>query len=180
MNQDKIIQYYMINDELDLNKIVLDYTNYIHTIISNMTNGFLTNEDLEEIISDVFLVIWKNKDKLDKNAILKPYIAGVTKNIIRNRLRNNKVTEEIPEFFSDNLDLECVVEGKDEYNIISVELEKMGEDSKIFIMFYYNGMKSKDIAKKCGLTEFNVNTKLHRIRKRLKKALSERGYNYAE
>ena len=35
-------------------------------IIKN--SGYLfSNEDIEEIASDVFLVIWKNKEKLDIN-----------------------------------------------------------------------------------------------------------------
>ena len=38
------------------------------------------NEDIEEIASDVFLVIWKNKEKLDINKEIAPYIAGITKN----------------------------------------------------------------------------------------------------
>ena len=47
-------------------------------IIKNSVYLF-DNEDIEEIASDVFLVIWKNKEKLDINKEIAPYIAGTTK-----------------------------------------------------------------------------------------------------
>ncbi len=50
------------------------------------------NEDIEEIASDVFLVIWKNKERLDINKEIAPYIAGTTKKLIlkrKNNIKNN-------------------------------------------------------------------------------------------
>ena len=87
--EDKTISKYILdNNELDLKQIVDDYSNYIYTIIKNMTNGLLKEEDVEELISDVLLAVWKNKRKNRKNLELKPYIAGITKNIVKNKLRS--------------------------------------------------------------------------------------------
>lgn len=180
MNEDKIIQFYIENNDLNIKQIVLDYTNYVYKIIINMSKEILTNEDIEEIISDVFFAIWKNEIKLDKNALLKPYIAGVARNIIKNKLRNVKVTEEITEMYRDNLEIDDVIEGREEYEIISNEINKLGEDGKIFMLYYYKGMRAKEIANRMNLTEFNIHTKLHRIKKKLKIVLSERGYNYGK
>ena len=183
MEEGKIVSSYMNKDKsLDLTRIVNDYTNYVFMIIRNMTKEVLTNEDIEEIISDVFLVVWKNKDKLEMNLPLKPYIAGVSKNIIKNRLRSLKITDELDENFdkSSNDDVSELVESKEVNNIIIHELDKNPDDKKIFIMFYYEGKKSKEIADILGYTEFNVSTKLHRIRKRLKDVLEKRGYSYGK
>lgn len=183
MEEGKIVSSYMNRDKsLDLTRIVNDYTNYVFMIIRNMTKEVLTNEDIEEIISDVFLVVWKNKDKLEMNLPLKPYIAGVSKNIIKNRLRSLKITDELDENFdkSSNDDVSELVESKEVNNIIIHELDKNPDDKKIFIMFYYEGKKSKEIADILGYTEFNVSTKLHRIRKRLKDVLEKRGYSYGK
>lgn len=183
MEEGKIVSSYMNKDKsLDLTRIVNDYTNYVFMIIRNMTKEVLTNEDIEEIISDVFLVVWKNKDKLEMNSLLKPYIAGVSKNIIKNRLRSLKITDELNENFdkaSDD-DVSDLVESKEVNDIIIHELDKNPDDKKIFIMFYYEGKKSKEIADILGYTEFNVSTKLHRIRKRLKDVLEKRGYSYGK
>lgn len=181
MEEKCLIQYYMNeNNTLNLKAIVDDYTNYIFTIIKNITKEMITNEDIEELISDVFLVLWKNKNKMNPNMALKPYIAGITKNVIKNKLRTNKMIcdFELAEEISENIDINEDLETKEKFEIISKELEKFGDDKKIFIMFYYQGKKTKEIAKLLGYTEFNVSTKLHRIKKKLKEALENRGYRY--
>ena len=55
MNEYKEIKYYMKKNELDLEKIINEYSSYITTIINNMARSSLNNEDREEIISEVFL-----------------------------------------------------------------------------------------------------------------------------
>ncbi|MCI8291381.1 MAG: hypothetical protein HFJ25_03920 [Clostridia bacterium] len=53
------IYNYICDNQLQIEKLVSDYTNYIHTIITKSNNNLLL-EDIEEIISDVFYVVWKN------------------------------------------------------------------------------------------------------------------------
>ena len=83
MIKEKTIEQYFYKKELDIKQILKDYNSYISTIIKNSTN--VSQEDEEEIISDVFFIIWKNKDKLDKKRNLSPYIAGITKKVIYKR-----------------------------------------------------------------------------------------------
>ncbi len=46
------------------------------------------------MIADVFLILWKNKNKLDRKAMFSPYIAGITKRIIYKKYRElNKMSE---------------------------------------------------------------------------------------
>ena len=114
----------------------------------------------------------------------KPYITVVTKNAVRNKIRSNKnmiKLLELQEDIKSSFNLSDILESQEESEIISKELDSMkDDDNKIFIMFYYHGKKVKEIAKELGYTEFNINTKLHRIRKRIKKVLEERGYNYGK
>lgn len=184
MEEKYLIKNYMNeNNNLDLAKIVNDYTNYIFMIIKNITKDILSDEDIEELISDVFLVVWKNKEKLEKDMPLKPYIAGVSKNIAKNKLRENKTSYnslETEDEIKSSMDVNEMLESKEEFEIISNELQKLGDDSKIFTMFYYEGKKTKQIANILGYTEFNVSTKLHRIKKKIKQALENRGYYYGK
>ena len=48
-------------------------------------------------------------------------------------------------------------------------------DIKIMNLFYYSSMSIKDIAKKLNISELNVKTRLHRIRKKIKKELNNGG-----
>ena len=62
-----------------------NYTGYIWRIITNSTN--LSKEDIEEVISDVFLTLWNNQYKLDVGKKLSTYLFGITKNLIKKKER---------------------------------------------------------------------------------------------
>lgn len=44
-----------------MDQIIEDFTPYITTIINNGTNDKISFEDKEEIFSDTFFILWKNK-----------------------------------------------------------------------------------------------------------------------
>ncbi len=67
MNERKEIKNYIKNNELDLEKIINEYSSYTATVINNMAKDNLNKEDKEEIISEVFFILWKNNKKLDYN-----------------------------------------------------------------------------------------------------------------
>ena len=87
MQESNLIKNYINNNELNIEKIMKNYTPYLYTIIRNK-NSTLSNEDVEEIISDVFLAVWKNQSKLDRNKKLSTYLVGVTKNLYNKKIRN--------------------------------------------------------------------------------------------
>ena len=185
MEKEKTIVSYMNEDKsLDLEKIVKEYTTYSFMIIRNMTKEILSEEDVEEIISDVFFVLWKNKDKIKLDAPIRPYIGGVTRNIIKNRLRSLKIVDSLDDEVGNNLksdlDITSLVENKEVNEIIFSVLDKNEVDKKIFTLYYYYGKKLREISEILHITEFNVTTRLHRIRKRLKDVLEKRGYIYGK
>lgn len=183
MEKDKLIHNYFENRELKIKEIVNEYSKYVFIVIQNFSQNILKNDDIEELISDVFLAVWKNQDKLDYNYPIKSYIAGIARNLTKNKLRSLKIynfepIEENEEFY--NEEIESVLESKEKFEIIEEVLEEFGEDGKIFIMFYYQAKKSKEIARILNKSEFNINTKLHRMRKKIKLKLEERGYYYGK
>ena len=60
---DKKLEDYIINKNLDLDKIVDDYTPYVRTIVQNTVNNNLSEEDKEEIIIDTFFILWKRYEE---------------------------------------------------------------------------------------------------------------------
>ena len=168
-NYEKISDYIKDND-FDLEKIIEDYSAYINTIVTNMSANNLNNEDKEEIASEVFFALWKNKNKLDSDKFLSPYIAGITKNVVRNYLRKLKVNLDISDYenslFSNDVNF---VDNNEEISKIEKELKNMKEiDKKIFLKFYYSSKSIKDIAREQKISEFSVKQRLYRIRKKLK------------
>ena len=72
MREKNQIKKYKNNNELDLEKIIDEYSRYVYKIIKNM--AILSDEDTEEIISDTFFILWKNKEKLNEEKLLSSYI----------------------------------------------------------------------------------------------------------
>ena len=178
----KKIREYIFEGKLDIASIIKDFAGYVFVIIKNSKYNF-NDEDIEEIASDVFLVIWQNRNKLDINKEIKPYIAGITKNLILKRQRsitNQNINIEILErTIHDNIDVYDTAEEKEKTAIIMEELETMkDEDKKIFMSYYYLSKKIKDISKELNISEIKVKSRLSRIRKKLKKELEKRGYGY--
>ena len=178
----KKIKEYIFDGKIDITNIIKDFAGYVFVIIKNSKCNF-TDEDIEEIASDVFLVLWQNRNKLDINKEIKPYIAGTTKNLIMKKQRTitnqNLNIQIIEKTIHDNIDIYTSTEEKEKTTIIMEELKNMKEeDRKIFMSYYYFSKRIKNISKELNISEIKVKSRLSRIRKRLKKELEKRGYGY--
>ena len=173
MNECKEIKYYMKNNELDLEKIINEYSSYIATIINNMARSSLNSEDKEEIISEVFFILWKNKNKLNIHKYLSSYIAGIAKNVVKEYVRKIKINFDISDYENslysyDKIDI--LDSNVEEISKIEKKLENMKEiDKMIFLDFYYSSKSIKDIAKEQKISEFSVKQRLYRIRNKIRK-----------
>lgn len=178
MKKENAIESYIVDNQLDMPRVFDEYYHYVSAIIKNKHTIKL--EDEEEMIADVFLILWKNKDRLDKKAVFSPYIAGITKRLIYKKYRefsrnmefSQYENEMISEFSVDN-----IIEQKEMNECITKNLKALGNtEYEIFKKFYYEGKKVKEIAKEMCLTNSNVKTKLHRTRKKIKEILKVGGF----
>ena len=173
MNSCKEIKYYIKNNELDLEKIINEYSSYTATIIDNMVRNSLKDEDKEEIVSEVFFILWKNKNKLNINKYLSSYIAGITRNVVKEYLRKVKINFNISDYENslynyDKIDL--LDDNVEEISKIEEKLKNMKKiDKTIFLDFYYSFKSIKDIAKEQKISEFSVKQRLYRIRNKIRK-----------
>ena len=167
---------YIINGKLDIEQIMREYTGYIYTIIQNKSGNF-TKEDIEEIISDTFTCLWNNQEKLDINKDLSPYLSGITKNLIMKKYRTLKNHEDIEDFDEKLVaseGLELFYENQEKYKIIEKQLSQMKqEDKEIFMMYYYENRKIREISGVLNITESKIKSKLSRLRKKFNKLLGE-------
>lgn len=182
--KNEILNDYLINGKIDIDRILDDFYNYVYIIVKNGVSVSITDEDIEEIISDVFVAIWKNSSILLKTTEIKSYLAGTAKNIIRNKYRNTKLTFSISDY-EENLVDACNIEKSIEENeqnkvILDTLKSAKPKEYEIFILFYYESKSIKEIAKVLNLSTSNVKTILHRIRKIIKRNLEDGGYGYGK
>lgn len=182
MKKKNEIKNYKNNNELDLDKIIDEYSGYVYKIIKNMAN--LSNEDTEEIVADTFFILWKNKEKLDEEKMLSSYIAGIVRNLVKEKTRVINISVDISDYeniIQDCTRIDMICEQREKISIIEKAVKNMKEDDIfIFNLYYYSAMKISEIANVLNVSEFNVKSRLYRIRKRIKKELLKGGYSDEE
>ena len=178
IKEETIGAYFVSKNELNIQKVIEDYYNYVGTIIKNFQT--ISIEDEEEIISDVFFIVWKNKSNLDKSLNFSPYIAGVTKKVIYKKYKeniSNKNSEEFDENIISNFNTEKILEEKEFNDCVIRNLKELGQtEYSVFMKFYYEDKKVKEIAKELELSVSNVKTILHRTRRKVKEMLKIGGF----
>jgi RNA polymerase sigma factor (sigma-70 family) len=176
--KEKKLENYITNKSINLDRIVDDYTPYLRKIIQNMVGNNLTEEDKEEIISDAFFILWKKYKENIKINYLDSYLAGITRNLIKEKLKTLKYNIDIEQCKNliEYSNLETYLQEREEINELYNKISNLKEiDIKIIKMFYYSNKLIKDIAKELKISEVNVKTRLHRIRKKIKKELRKGG-----
>jgi len=180
VKKDNELYAYMKDDILNIDKIIDDFSGYLYTIIKNA--GSFPKEDIEEMISDTYFILWKNQYKLDLDKKVSPYLLGIVKNLIRKKYHifynNNENIEDYEENLIINEKIDTVVENKEINNMIIQLLSKMKDkEKKIFYEFYFYSRKIKEIAIECNLSESTVKSKLYRTRNKIRKELLKGGHS---
>lgn len=180
MTDEKMILKIKNQDFSGMNHLINKYTNYFHTIIFNTAKGYLTKEDIEELVSDCFIKIWSiSKEIQIKKDDLKSYFAVMARNMTKNKLKTKKIVY-LPlneDCISLNVDIENnfeIKEIKKEVNDIIFNFKKT--DKQIFILRYFYFKKIHEIGALLNINNKTVETKLLRGREKIKKLLEKRGY----
>ncbi len=180
----EILKDYLLNGKLDIDKLLDDFYGYVYIIVKNGVSIYVTDEDVEEIISDIFIAVWKNSKMLSNTLDIKAYLSGTAKNIIKNKYRNSEINFSISEYegkIVDNSNLEKQAEENEQNIIIKNTLKTLKkEEYTIFIKFYYENRTTKEIAKQLNCSIGNVKVILHRVRKKIRKNLEDGGYGYGK
>lgn len=144
------------------------YTPYLSVVLYNFAGNKLPPQDIEEVVADCFITLWKNADyiELEKGSV-RSYISKTAKNLTLKKLQKYHDYVSI-----DDVELESHQADDDDY--IWSYVVKLGEpDSEIFVRFYKYDQSLKDIAKATSLPLSTVKTKLSRGKKKLKNMLSD-------
>lgn len=159
-----------------LETVIDIYTPYVSVIVYNIIGGVMTKEDAEEVVSDVFVQLWRNAKTLDpKKGNVRAYIGTIAKNAAKKKLRSVSAETPLDESLSsDSLSPEEMAEEKEELAKLLELIERLGEpDSEIFLRHYWYGERVSKISAATGICKSTITTKLHRGRKKLKEILTK-------
>lgn len=158
---------------------------YWYTPLYNFALGYLNNsENTKEVIQDVFLKLWDNRNNLNENTNLNAYLYAVTRNrcidvVRRERLmiqfQNHKkeeylrLTESFEALSDPILDNLFANEVQHEINRAVEHLPE--QCKKVFIMSRKEGMKNKEISQSLHLSEKTIESHLTKALKTIRLAL---------
>lgn len=154
-----------------LEKVIDIYTPYVGTVIYNVIGSVMTKQDMEEVISDAFVALWRSADKFDsKKGSLRTYLGTIARNLAKNKLASQNMHSELTENVTDpHNEPYDKIERHEERETLIKAINELGEpDSEIFMRYYYYDEKISYISKIIDLPVNTVKTKLARGRVKLK------------
>lgn len=135
------------------------YKQYYTKLFSFINSKVHNKEDAKDILSEVFIKIYSNIDKLNSNEKLTSWIFAITKNAIIDFYRKNNKNQNNIEF-----DEEYIFEDKDQSSAIN-ELSNCIEPiinsltpkySEALYLSEIKGLKQKEIAHKLDISSSNI------------------------
>lgn len=178
MDED-IIELLVKRDQKSIELIAERYEKLIRYIAVTILRD--RESSVEECINDVYLKIWTSGEQYDYNkASFKTYLKAITRNTALNYLRKLCRLEELEgmdesdtlqsEYIDYSQNLEQKVIYQEEVRTLSQILSSLKKKDKEMVLrrFYYL-QSTKQIAAAMGMTENAVDSKLSRLRKKIKK-----------
>jgi RNA polymerase sigma-70 factor (ECF subfamily) len=173
------------NKEINISPKILDkkafeglFKDYFKPLVAY---GYKFVNDLDvskEIVHDVFVNFWNNRESIDLNKSVKSYLFNSVANRCRNWIRDHKK-------FQANVELENVeqssyqtshdaLEFKELEQKVNTAIENLPDKTKeIFKMNRFEGLKYAEIAKKLNVSVKTVEAQMSKALKALRKDLGQ-------
>lgn len=166
-------------------KLFDEYSGYVYSICANKLIDCGSKEDIEECLSDSFAAIFRYFDsESNRNGDLKGIIGTITKRIAVDYFRklSGKTgrtvsidDEEFPTLSSD-IRVDDETEKAVIREIIMDCIDRLGEpDSSIIVFYFFYGRTSREIAKHLHMSDWTVQKRISRAKKKLEKLLCDAG-----
>ena len=135
-------------DRAALEDTIRRYTHYVAAVAARALAPEPLREDLEEVVSDTFLALWRSRESLDPVRSLRPWLAVTARNLAIDRVRRRRETDAIPDHLPDRT---------------------------LFRRYYFEEEPLHQVAKELGLNQATARTRLARGRHKLREALCGKG-----
>ena len=181
MEDETIVALYWARDEAAIPATAKKYGAYCAAIAGNILES---PQDAEECVNDTYLHAW-NAMPPSRPQALKAFLGKITRNLSLNRVRRHHalkrsgaaVVEELGEIATGADPVGEAVERRDLLRAIDAFLEGLPKRQRqLFVGRYWYFDSVTDLAARFQMTENHVSVTLRRIRERLRRYLSGRGF----
>ncbi len=134
------------------------------------------NQLVENIVSDCFIKLWENRDKIEIQSSVKSYLYTILKNKIIDHFRANRqktlLLEEFPEI-PDEADFD----EQQRYAKLYKAISQLPQQRKIILeLAAFDSLTYQQIADKLGISKNTVKTQITRAYRFLKESLEPRDF----
>lgn len=172
-NENNYIKRLKKRKEDSLEFIVDKYLPLVKGVSYKILSPLQNDGIIEECINDTFLSVWNNSKKFTgENEDFKKWICAIAKfkaiDYYRKEIKKSEVVfDDISHIEKNTVEDEIVsIENREELVKAINKLDDISRD--IFVMKFFLGMKSEDIALKLAVTKASVDNRICRGRKKLK------------
>ncbi len=182
MEDQQIIELFFRRDELALTETAKKYGSFCLRIAMNILT---MREDAEECVNDTYHTAW-NQIPPTKPDSFKAFLGRIVRNFSISKYRAlhakkrfnglEVMLSELGDCIPAQESVERMLEARELTGYINDWLEGLGtEDRVLFVRRYWYGDEIRDLAERCGGTAAQMSQRMLRLRRRLKKFLTEKG-----
>lgn len=176
MDDGQLLRRLKKQDPAALEAAVMQYSAYVLTIIRGRSRGALSQEDQEELASDIFLILWQQAARITRGR-LKPWLGAVTRNqtVQALRRRNSFVPLEDETLVQPGELWQGLYEKQRSAALSRAMRALCAQDREIFYRFYDLTQTTAQIARIMGLNASTIRSRLKRGRETLRQELCKGG-----
>lgn len=165
--------------QMALELAIRTYSAYVVAVIHNRSRGYLSQEDEEEIASDVFFSLWQHAHTIEPGH-MKPWLGSVARNTTVSRLRQRKLTVPLEEneLIIDNPQWVSLSQEDQARQLRRAMQALKPQDREIFYRYYDLCETTAQISDAMNIPASTVRTRLSRGRNTLRNTLCQGGFLY--
>ncbi len=179
MNNEKLINRFIDGDKTAINDLYAEYSPRLY----RFAMAYLKSEsEVLDIVQEVFVNVWVNRNKLKKDSNLDAYLFTVAKNTIVSVFRKKLSEKDYLEYLKNKSISNTIdTESQFNYNQLSDKLNDLVEQlppqrKKIYQLSKEQGLANKTIAAELGISIKTVEDHLSKASKFIKQNLTEYGF----
>ena len=160
----------------DLKSLEKLHEKYFHQMCLYARKSTSDSELIEELVSDCFIKLWENRNKMDIRISVKHFLFVMVRNAIIDHYRIKQLNTTGVESFPEIADENSFDEQKRYANLYKA-LEKLPDQCrKILELAVFDALTYHDIANKLGITRNTVKTQIGRAYRFLKESLDPKDF----
>lgn len=183
MRDEEIVRLLKRRQEEGMTALIEAYGHNVEWMAGKIL-GACHREDVEECVSDIYMKVWQEIEayREEKGSLLL-WIYGIARHTAIDRWRKIAGKQTVPladfgpqEKLGIQPDFTNEISGKENARVIREAVHAMkAPDRHIFLMRYFYFLPVREIAARLGLSDKQVENRLRRGRKRLRKELMQKG-----